>query len=169
MWGCDLWPWELMGRVGRLAKIAFLCIEKQSASAICGKKKQNLSSFPMIQGRIQKARKAFPFGSAYAFQGNLSPVSSWLIVQIRVLPILPQAQKDSRHLYCAFYSGHKFSPKSHLRPNPPLWIYKRCWMAGRCWLSREGVGWKVTLEGYRVFGAQSVHLRLHLLSTIATN
>ena len=33
--------------------------------------KQNLSSLPMIEDRIQKARKAFfQFGSVYAFQGN---------------------------------------------------------------------------------------------------
>ena len=35
--------------------------------------KQNLSSRPMIEDQIQKARKAFfQFGSVYAFQGNLS-------------------------------------------------------------------------------------------------
>jgi len=30
--------------------------------------------------------------------------------------------KKTAITYCAFYSVHKFSPKSHLRPNPPLWI-----------------------------------------------
>ena len=51
--------------------------------------KQNLSSLPMIEDRIQKARKAyFQFGSIYAFQGSLSPVSTSSIVQWCVLPIL---------------------------------------------------------------------------------
>ena len=44
---------------------------------------------PMIEDRIQKARKAyFQFGSIYAFQGSLSPVSTSSIVQWCVLPIL---------------------------------------------------------------------------------
>ena len=51
--------------------------------------KQNLSSLPMIEDRIQKARKAFfQLGSVYAFQGSLSPVSASAIVQTCVLPIL---------------------------------------------------------------------------------
>ena len=50
---------------------------------------QDLSSLSMIQDRIQKARKAFfQFGSAYAFQGMLSPLASSSIVQSCVLPIL---------------------------------------------------------------------------------
>ena len=51
--------------------------------------RQDLSSLPMIQDRIQRARKAFfQFGSAYAFQGKLSPISSCSIVETCVLPIL---------------------------------------------------------------------------------
>ena len=43
--------------------------------------KQNLSSLPMIEDRIQKARKVFfQLGSVYAFQGSLSPVSASSIV-----------------------------------------------------------------------------------------
>ena len=51
--------------------------------------KQNLSSLPMIEDWIQKARKAFfQLGSVYAFQGSLSPVSASSFVQTCVLPIL---------------------------------------------------------------------------------
>ena len=51
--------------------------------------KHNLSSLTMVHDRIQKARKAFfQYGSIYAFQGKLSPVSSCSIVQLCVLPIL---------------------------------------------------------------------------------
>ena len=52
--------------------------------------KQNLSLLPMIEDRIQKARKAFSqFGSVCAFQGSpVSPVSPCSIVQCCVLPIL---------------------------------------------------------------------------------
>ena len=50
--------------------------------------KQDLSSSSAIpQNRIQKARKAyFQFGSIYAFQGKLSPVSCCSIVETCVLP-----------------------------------------------------------------------------------
>ena len=42
----------------------------------------DLSSLPMIQDRIQRARKAFfQFGSVYAFQDKLSPISSCSIVE----------------------------------------------------------------------------------------
>ena len=51
--------------------------------------KGNLSSLSMIQERIQKSRRAFfEFGSVFAFQGNLSPLSSSSIYQLCVLPIL---------------------------------------------------------------------------------
>ena len=51
--------------------------------------KQNLSLLPMIDDRIQKARKAFfQFGSVYAIQGNLSHVSSCSLMQHCVLAIL---------------------------------------------------------------------------------
>ena len=51
--------------------------------------KQDLSSSPAIQNRIQRARKAyFQFGSIYAFQGKLSPVSCCSIVETCVLPVL---------------------------------------------------------------------------------
>ena len=51
--------------------------------------RQDLSSSSAIQNRIQKARKAyFQFGSIYAFQGKLSPVSCSSIVETCVLPIL---------------------------------------------------------------------------------
>ena len=51
--------------------------------------KQDLSSTSAIQNRIQKARKAyFQYGSIYAFQGKLSPVSCCSIVETCVLPIL---------------------------------------------------------------------------------
>ena len=44
----------------------------------------NLSSLSMIQDRIKKARRVFfQFGSIYAFQGCLSPLSSSPIVQCR--------------------------------------------------------------------------------------
>ena len=49
----------------------------------------NLSSLSMIQDRIKKARRAFfQFGSIYAFQGCLSPLSSSSIVQCCVYPVL---------------------------------------------------------------------------------
>ena len=49
----------------------------------------NLSSSSAIQERIQKSRRAFfEFGSVFAFQGNLSPLSSSSIYQHCVLPIL---------------------------------------------------------------------------------
>ena len=51
----------------------------------------NLSSSLAIQERIQKSRRAFfEFGSVFAFQGNLSPLSSLplSIYQHCVLPIL---------------------------------------------------------------------------------
>ena len=48
----------------------------------------NLSSSSAIQERIQKSRRAFfEFGSVFAFQGNLSPLSSSSIYQHCVLPI----------------------------------------------------------------------------------
>lgn len=51
--------------------------------------KGNLSSASAIQERILKSRRAFfEFGSIYAFQGNLSPLSSSSIYQQCVLPIL---------------------------------------------------------------------------------
>ena len=51
--------------------------------------RQDMSSPPMIQDRIQRARKAFfHYGSVYAFQGKLSPISSCSIVETCVLPIL---------------------------------------------------------------------------------
>ena len=51
--------------------------------------KQDLSSSPAIQNRIQRTRKAyFQFGSIYAFQGKLSPVSCCSIVETCVLPVL---------------------------------------------------------------------------------
>ena len=62
---------------------------KETAKCLGYLWKQNLSSLPMIEDRIQKARKAyFQFGSIYAFQGSLSPVSTCSIVQWCVLPIL---------------------------------------------------------------------------------
>ena len=49
----------------------------------------NLSSSSAIQERIQKSRRAFfEFGSVFAFQGNLSSLSSSSIYQHCVLPIL---------------------------------------------------------------------------------
>ena len=49
----------------------------------------NLSSSSAIQERIQKSRRAFfEFGSVFAFQGKLSPLSSSSIYQHCVLPIL---------------------------------------------------------------------------------
>ena len=51
--------------------------------------KDDLSSTYAIQTRVQKARKAFfQFGSIYAFQGTLSPVSCCSIVETCILPIL---------------------------------------------------------------------------------
>ena len=49
----------------------------------------NLSSSSAIQEHIQKSRRAFfEFGSMFAFQGNLSPLSSSSIYQHCVMPIL---------------------------------------------------------------------------------
>ena len=67
------------------------CSFPMSGEAIClgYQWKQDLSSLSAIQNRIQKARKAyFQFGSIYAFQGKLSPVSCCSIVETCVLPIL---------------------------------------------------------------------------------
>ena len=51
--------------------------------------KQDLSSSSAVQNRIRRARKAyFQFGSIYAFQGKLSPVSCCSIVETCILPIL---------------------------------------------------------------------------------
>ena len=51
--------------------------------------RQDLSSSCAIQDRIKRARKAFfQFGSVYAFQGNLSPISCCSIVETCVIPIL---------------------------------------------------------------------------------
>ena len=62
---------------------------KEAAKCLGYLWKQNLSSLPMIEDWIQKARKAFfQLGSVYAFQGSLSPVSASAIVQTCVLPIL---------------------------------------------------------------------------------
>ena len=48
-----------------------------------------MSSSNAIQNRVQKARKAyFHFGSIYAFQSKLSPVSCCSIVETCILPIL---------------------------------------------------------------------------------
>ena len=48
--------------------------------------RQDLSSTSMVQDRIQRARKAFfQFGSAFAFQGKLSPISSSSIVETSIL------------------------------------------------------------------------------------
>ena len=49
----------------------------------------NLSSSSAIQGCIQKSRRAFfKFSSVFAFQSNLSPLSSSSIYQCCVMPIL---------------------------------------------------------------------------------
>ena len=51
--------------------------------------RQDLPSTPMVQDRIQRARKAFfQFGSAFAFQSKPSPISSSSIVETCVLPIV---------------------------------------------------------------------------------
>lgn len=51
--------------------------------------KEDLSSTHAVQIRVQKARKAyFQFGSIYAFQSKLSPISCGSIVETCVLPIL---------------------------------------------------------------------------------
>ena len=51
--------------------------------------KDDLSSSHAIQVRVQKARKAyFQYGSIYAFQGMLSPLSCCSIVETCILPIL---------------------------------------------------------------------------------
>lgn len=51
--------------------------------------KEDLSSTQAVQNRVQKARKAyFQFGSIYAFQSKLSPISCCSIVEACVLPIL---------------------------------------------------------------------------------
>ena len=48
-----------------------------------------MSSSHAIQIRVQKARNAyFQYGSIYAFQGKLSPVSCCSIVETCVLPVL---------------------------------------------------------------------------------
>lgn len=121
VWGCDLWPWELMGRVGQLVKIAFLCIEKQSASAICGKKKKTCPHSQWFkvafrkQGKPSHLEVLMPFKAIWA-QCHLD----WLCRSV-YFPSYHKYKKTAI-TYCALYSVHKFSPKSHLRPNPPLWI-----------------------------------------------
>ena len=51
--------------------------------------KYDLSSSHAIQIRVQKARRAFfQYGSIYAFQGKLSPLSCSSIVETCILPIL---------------------------------------------------------------------------------
>ena len=51
--------------------------------------KDNLSSSQAVKVRVQKARKAyFHYGSIYAFQGKLSPLSCCSIVETSILPIL---------------------------------------------------------------------------------
>ena len=51
--------------------------------------RQDLSSSCAIRDRIKRARKAyFQFGSVYAFQGKLSPISCCSIVETCVIPIL---------------------------------------------------------------------------------
>ena len=60
-----------------------------SATCLGYQWKDDLSSSRAIQIRVQKARKAyFQYGSIYAFQGKLSPVSCCSIVETCVLPVL---------------------------------------------------------------------------------
>ena len=59
---------------------------KDEVKCLGYRSKGNLSS---LQECIQKSRRAFfEFGSVFAFQGNLSPLSSSSIYQLCVLPIL---------------------------------------------------------------------------------
>ena len=62
---------------------------RETATCLGYQWKYDLSSSHAIQIRVQKARRAFlQYGSIYAFQGMLSPLSCSSIVKTCILPIL---------------------------------------------------------------------------------
>ena len=62
---------------------------RETATCLGYQWKYDLSSSHAIQIRVQKARRAFfQYGSIYAFQGKLSPLSCSSIVETCILPIL---------------------------------------------------------------------------------
>ena len=62
---------------------------RETATCLGYQWKYDLSALHAIQIRVQKARRAFfQYGSIYAFQGKLSPLSCSSIVEMCILPIL---------------------------------------------------------------------------------